>query len=168
MGLLYLYLCEWESHVNSLHYSKKNWPLHTSHTPGTKNVALQHIVDKCKVLLPPLHIKLGLGKNFKQALDKNGPAISFLCEKFPELSMEKIKAVAVIGLQIQSLILLLVMVRRQPAMPFNRMGLGGFFFFKGSVRAVNFRKLMEDLVTSYEKFILCCHVRQLLLESEDK
>lgn len=51
-------------------------------------------------MLPPLHIKLGLGENFEQALDKNGPAMSFLCEKFPELSMEKIKEDAFIGLEI--------------------------------------------------------------------
>lgn len=95
-------LCEWASCVNSLHYSK-NWPLHTSHTPGTKNIALQHIVDNCKVLLPPLHIKLGLGKNFEQTLDQNGPAMYFLWEKFPELSMEKIKADAFIGLKIRQL-----------------------------------------------------------------
>lgn len=83
-------LYEWDSCANSVDYSKKNWPLHIPHTAGTKNVAHQHIVDTCEVLLPPLHIKLGLGKNFEQALDKNGPAMSFLCEKFPELSMEKI------------------------------------------------------------------------------
>jgi len=86
----------------SVHYSK-NWPLHTSHTPGTKNVAHQHIVDKCKVLLSPLHIKLGRGKNFGQALDKNGPALSFLCKKFPKLSMERIKADAFNGLEIRQL-----------------------------------------------------------------
>lgn len=51
-------------------------------------------------------------------------------------------------------------------MPFDRMGLG--FFFKGNVKAVNFRRLVEDLVTSYEKLIVCCHVSQKLLDSEDE
>jgi hypothetical protein len=64
------------------YYSKKNWPLHKSCTPGIKNVAYQPFVDPCKVLLPPLHIKLGLMKNFVKALDRNGLAFSFLCEKF--------------------------------------------------------------------------------------
>lgn len=56
-------------------------------------------------MLPPLHttIKLGLGKNFEQALDKNGPALSFLCKKFPKLSMEMLKADAFIGLEIHQL-----------------------------------------------------------------
>jgi hypothetical protein len=55
------------------------------------------------VLLPPLHIKLDLGKNFKQAPDKNGPALLLLCEKFPKLSMEKIKVDAFFGLEIHQL-----------------------------------------------------------------
>jgi hypothetical protein len=48
-------------------------------------------------------MKLGLGKNFKQALDKNGPALSFSCEIFPKLSMEKFKPDAFIGLEIHQL-----------------------------------------------------------------
>jgi hypothetical protein len=55
------------------------------------------------VLLPPLHIKLGLGKNCEEALDKNGPALSFLCEKFPKLNVERIEADAFIGLEIRQL-----------------------------------------------------------------
>jgi hypothetical protein len=89
--------CEWDSHARSVHYSKKNLPLCKSHTPGTKNVVQESLVDPCKMLLPPLHIKLGLMKNFMKALDRNGPAFSFLCEKFPRLSTEKIKAAVLIG-----------------------------------------------------------------------
>jgi hypothetical protein len=79
------FLCEWDSRA------KKNWPLRKSHTPGTQNVAHQPLVDPCKVLFPPLHIKLGPIKNSVMAQDRNGLAFSFLCEKFPRLSTEKIK-----------------------------------------------------------------------------
>jgi hypothetical protein len=97
------FLCESDSHAKSVQYSKKNWPLHKSHTPGTKNVAHQLLVDPCKVLLPPLHIKLGFMKNLLKALDRNGPAFSLLCEKFPRLSTEKIKTGVFIGTQIRQL-----------------------------------------------------------------
>ena len=50
------FLCEWGSRAKSVHYSKKNWPLPTLHTHGTKNVAHQFLVDRCKVLLPTLHV----------------------------------------------------------------------------------------------------------------
>jgi hypothetical protein len=94
------FLCEWESHVKRLHYSSENWPLHKSHTPGTKNVAHQPLIDRCKMILPSLHTKLSLMKNFVKVLDRNGPAFAFLCEKFPRLSMEKIKADVFIGPQL--------------------------------------------------------------------
>jgi hypothetical protein len=93
------FVCEWNSHAKIVYYSK-NWPLHKSHTPGTKNVAHQPLVDPCKVLLPPLHIKLGIIKNYVKTLDRNGAAFSFLCEKFPRLSMERIKAGVFIGSEI--------------------------------------------------------------------
>jgi len=65
-------LCIWVSCAKSVYYSKNNWPLHKSHTPGTENIAHLHLVDPHKVLLPPLCIEYGLMKNF-MALDRNGP-----------------------------------------------------------------------------------------------
>jgi hypothetical protein len=91
------FLCEWYSYAKSVHYSKKNRPLHKSCTSETKNVAHQPLVDPCKVLLSPLYIKFRLMKNFMKALHRSGPAFSFLCEKFPRLSEEKIKAGVFIG-----------------------------------------------------------------------
>jgi hypothetical protein len=67
------FLYEWESHARNVHYSKKKRSLHRSHTPGAKNIAHQPVVEPCSVL-PPLHIKLGLMKNFVKALDRNGSA----------------------------------------------------------------------------------------------
>ena len=59
--------------------------------PGTKIVAHQPLVDPCKMLLPLLQVKLDLMKDFVKALDRNDLTFSFLCEKFPRLSTEKIK-----------------------------------------------------------------------------
>ena len=44
-----------------------------------------------KVLLPPLHIKLGLMKNFVKALHKNGAAFQNLFTVFSGLSAVKLK-----------------------------------------------------------------------------
>ena len=44
-----------------------------------------------KVLLPPLHIKLGLMKNFVKALHKNGATFQHLSTVFPGLSTAKLK-----------------------------------------------------------------------------
>ena len=51
--------------------------------------------------MPPLHIKLGLMKNFVKALAKqNSNGFEFLCEKFTELSRAKLKEGIFVGPQI--------------------------------------------------------------------
>jgi hypothetical protein len=49
------------------------------------------LVNPEKVFLPPLHIKLGLMKNFVKAMDKNGAGFMYLRLKFPRLGNSKIK-----------------------------------------------------------------------------
>ena len=44
------------------------------------------------VLLPPLHTKLSLIKNFVRALNRERPAFQYLIKLFPKLSRAKIKA----------------------------------------------------------------------------
>jgi len=48
-----------------------------------KNVIHEHLIKPSKVVPPPVHIKLGLMKNFKKALDVKSPAFTYLCGKFP-------------------------------------------------------------------------------------
>jgi hypothetical protein len=152
----------------------KNWPLCKSYTPGTKQIAHQPLAHPCKVLLPPLHIKLSLIKNVMKALDRNGPAFSFLCEKFPRLSMEKNKAGVFISPQIHQLFrdpqvdLILTYDEKAAWNALQHITTG----FLGQVKAVNFRKLVEDLTTCYEKLgcnmspkmhFLCSHIDSFLL-----
>ena len=56
-----------------------------------------------KILLPPLHIKLGLMKNFVKAIDRTGPTFKYVAEKFPRLSEAKIKEGVFVGPQISKL-----------------------------------------------------------------
>ena len=44
----------------------------------------------CNPLVPPLHIKLGLIKQFVKALDKDGQCLKYICQVFPGLSIEKL------------------------------------------------------------------------------
>lgn len=66
------FLCEWDSRDRKNHYVKKNWRERQSLTPGIKNVKHAPLVQPKDIFLPPLHIKLGLMKNFVKAMDKNG------------------------------------------------------------------------------------------------
>lgn len=97
------FLCEWDSRARNLHYVKKEWPLRERLVPGQKNVQRDALVDPKLVLLPPLHIKLGLMKQFVKALNKQGDCFKYLCDKFPALSEAKLKEGIFVGPQIRTL-----------------------------------------------------------------
>ncbi|GBN53725.1 hypothetical protein AVEN_21314-1 [Araneus ventricosus] len=56
-----------------------------------------------KILLPPLHIKLGLMKNFVKAMDCGGSGFQYLRLKFPKVSETKIKEGIFVGPQFRQL-----------------------------------------------------------------
>ena len=47
------------------------------------------IRNREEIILPPLHIKLGLIKQFVKALNKDGSCFHYLYSSFPELSTQK-------------------------------------------------------------------------------
>ena len=81
---------------------EKKWNRRTSYKKGDPYIDLDPLVPAELFLLPPLHIKLGLVKNFIKSLvgkkkknDKNGKdyneTMEFLSLAFPKLSSEKLK-----------------------------------------------------------------------------
>ena len=68
------------------------------------NVENQLLVEPSKILLPSMHLKLGLMKNFVKAMNQGEAAFSYLWEKFPRLSEAKLKEGIFIGPQIRDLI----------------------------------------------------------------
>jgi hypothetical protein len=98
------FLCMWNSRDSNNHYSKKKWPPRENFTPGSHNVQHLPIVDLTKVLLPPLHIKLGLMKNFVKALAVEGAGLQYLRDKFPSISEAKLRAGIFIGPKIRAIL----------------------------------------------------------------
>ncbi|GFU54508.1 uncharacterized protein TNCV_3024831 [Trichonephila clavipes] len=84
------FLCECDSGDRKQHCVKQTWPIRKALILGVKNVERQSLVDPKKILFPPLHIKLGLMKQFVKALDKEGECFKYLCEQFPGLSDAKL------------------------------------------------------------------------------
>ena len=75
------------------HYTKKYWTLREELVLcKERNVINDLLVNRERILFPPLHIKLGLLKQFTKALDKDGDCFTYLCQAFPGLTMEKLKA----------------------------------------------------------------------------
>ena len=98
------FLCLWDSRSRSEHFTRKDWPPRVVHIPGTNNISNVPLVDKHHVLLPPLHIKLGLIKQLVKALDRESAAFRYLIQKFPKLSEAKIKEGIFVGPQIRELL----------------------------------------------------------------
>jgi hypothetical protein len=64
--------CERDSKARDKHWTTKEWSKREDLIPGMTNVIHASLVDPQKVLLTPLHIKLGVMKQFVKALDKSG------------------------------------------------------------------------------------------------
>ncbi|GBO41548.1 hypothetical protein AVEN_193296-1 [Araneus ventricosus] len=85
------------------HYIKKVWPKRQFLIPVVKNEENEPLVASEKILLPPLHIKLGLMKNFVKAMDCGGSGFQYLRLKFPKVSETKIKECIFLGPQFRQL-----------------------------------------------------------------
>ena len=95
------FLCLWDSQAVSQHYKQKDWGgSRSTFVPGKHSLKENPLVDMNKMLLPPLHIKLGLMKNFVKALHKNGAAFQHFSTVFPGLSAAKLKEGIFVGPQI--------------------------------------------------------------------
>jgi hypothetical protein len=97
------FLCEWDSWAKTSHYKRRDWLSRQSLELGTKNVQHLLLVESCNILLPPLHIKIGLMKNFIKAMDQTGPAFRYLTKKLPGIGAAKMKVVVFIDPQIRNL-----------------------------------------------------------------
>ncbi|GBM55214.1 hypothetical protein AVEN_158103-1 [Araneus ventricosus] len=68
----FCFLCQWDNRDRKKHYIKKVWPKRQFLIQGVKNVEKEPLVASEKILLPSLHIKLGVMKNFVKAMDCGG------------------------------------------------------------------------------------------------
>ncbi len=147
------YSCLWDSRDTVQHYVTGNWPLRTGYSIGTQNVKHEPIVDPAKVLIPPLHIKLGLIKQFVKQLDSAGQAFQHVRQLFPKLSETKIKSGVFIGPQVKQLInsdafaRTLSRVERAAWSSFVAVVQG----FLGNNKATDYGRLIEQLITSYRR-----------------
>jgi hypothetical protein len=147
------FICEWDSRARSLHYSKKDLPARKSLEPGIMNVKNQPLVEPSKILLPFMHLKLGLMKNFVKVMNQEAAAFTYLREKFPKLSEAKLKEGVFIGPQIRDLIKdeyfdRLLQGDEKSAWDSFKSVVNGFL---GNRRAQNYKELVNNLLQSYQK-----------------
>ena len=146
-------MCLWDSRAKQQHWIKKCLPTRNALKVGEENIIREPLVKREKTMLPPLHIKLGLMKQLVKALDKNGGCLKYLCRFFPGLSLEKLKAGIFDGLQIGKLI-------SDPNFTKNmtdvELSAWSSFIslvknFLGNHKALNYVKLVENMLTKYQE-----------------
>ena len=73
-------------------------------TVGEYNALYKPLVPRDKIIFPPLHINLGLMKQFVKALDKEAACFEYICKAFPGVTIEKLKKGIFDGPDIRKLI----------------------------------------------------------------
>ena len=147
------FLCLWDSRDRKQHWERKDWPKRDRMLPGDKIVIAEPLVSRDKIILPPLHIKLGLMKQLVKALDKEGACFDYICGKFPGLSSEKIKNGIFDGPQIRQLIkderFITTMNQDEAAArtAFVQVVKG----FLGNKRSENYKELVNDMLIAFQK-----------------
>ncbi|GBL90029.1 hypothetical protein AVEN_178422-1 [Araneus ventricosus] len=118
------------------------------------NVEYPPLAEPHKIIIPPLNIKLDLVKNLVKAMEKNGPAFKYLHEKFPRLSVAKIKEGFFVGPQIKQLLRdpkfekLLRSKEKQVWDAFYQVST----HFLGNSKAENYNDLVEDMLALFKDF----------------
>lgn len=147
------FLCQWDSRCRAEHWTKKIWPVRSELLPGSLNVIRLPLVSRDKILLPPLHIKLGLIKQLVKGLNKEGKCFKYLFEKFPSLSDAKIKEGIFVGPDIRKLMKdtkfesVMNEVERNTWKGFKDVCNG----FLGNVKQPNYKELVQNMLDSYKE-----------------
>lgn len=85
------FICTWISTAKIDHYHA-TWEKRSDYVTGEMNIVKNAVVPREKILLPTLHIKLGLMGSFIRKLNKDRDAFKYLGVLFPKLSLAKRKA----------------------------------------------------------------------------
>ena len=161
------FLCEWDSRNRAQHWVQKEWPKRKSLEVGNKNVINESLINRDKILLPPLHIKLGLMKQFVRALDRKGECFQYISRKFPEISDSKLEAGIFDGPQIRTL-----MRDDNFTKHMNELEKNAWLSFKevtknflGNKKHIEYANIVNEMVIEFEKLGYLMNIKLHFLNS---
>ena len=152
------FLCLWNSRADSEHCEKIHWPTREELTPGMCTVTMEPLISRENVLLPALHIKLGLVKQFVKASDFEGEVFQEIHSMFSRLSEAKIKGGVFVGPQINTMLKSKTLkekmneTEKEPWQAFRDV-VDGFLENK---KDPNYKELVKKLIKSYQS--MGCHM----------
>ena len=86
------FLCYRDSRATDQHWVKMDWLAREDLALGNKNIINEPLFNRDRIILPPLHRKLGLMKQFVKDLDNDGDCFNYIAKIFPGLNIEKLTA----------------------------------------------------------------------------
>lgn len=148
--LCFLFL--WDSRVTDQHYIQEVWPERGQVIPGVCNVIHEALVPIQKILLPPLHVKLGLLKQFVITLDPNYTALHHIRKKCFLIYLMQKRKVAYLLEQIHVMLAsrdleqTMTVVERNAWEAFRMV----VMYFLGKTKCENYEEIVESLSQLYE------------------
>ena len=85
--------CMWDGREKQEHWIEREWSSREVFVLGEKSIKNVPLMIREKVLLPPLHIKLKLCKQFVKVLDKEESVSNIFVESFRGFHMKKLKEI---------------------------------------------------------------------------
>ena len=132
---------------------KRNWEPRTEYLPGAHNIRNQPLVSANKIILPPLHIKLGLFKNFVKTLNIGGQGFAYIRKIFSNVSDAKVKAGVFTGPQIRKLlndsnfVLSLNVIEKAAWISFKSV----VDNFLGNKKSPDYREIIGNMIENYRQ-----------------
>ena len=147
------HLCLWDSRDRAQHWIKQDWPPRPQLEEGGPNLIEEPLVDRSVIVSPPLHIKLGLMKQFVKALDKDQECFQHIRRTLPSLSYEKTKAGIFDGPQIRKLMSDIDFIETMTEV--EKAAWTSFVDictkFLGNYKSPNYNSIVVDLLTNYQR-----------------
>lgn len=145
------FLCEFDSRDRQNHWTKV-YKARTL-TKRERNVLNEALVKPSNILIPPLHIKLGIMKQFVKALPHDGATFLYLRSRFPGLSEAKIKEGVFVGPDIRKLMknqdFISTMTKKQKASWLSFKSVVDNFL--GNNKSPEYKKLVRKMLKNLRK-----------------
>ena len=131
------------------------------------NVLRQPVLDSNKVLLSPLHIKLGLVKQFVKTLDFGGETFKIIHLMFSKPSEAKIKGAIFVRpqenamLKLEKLERAMTKVEKEPWCAFCDVVFG----FLSNHKDINYKQRVAKLIKNFKKLGCCMSLKVHYLHS---
>jgi len=146
------FLCFFDSRDRVHHYIQKKWPKRQFLRSGSSSVMKSPLIDVTKILIPSLHFKLGLMKQFVRALDKTRKCFKYIAQKMHKLSDAKLEAGIFDGPQIRKLFNdasftdHMTDVERAAWTSFRKVSQK----FLGNNKSPHYKNLVSDMIRNYQ------------------